>query len=61
MFYQLLVSDDTSLFEAIQDLLNVNVDSPLVFDQYGEVVSINDFLWVKGMRMNSGSGKTLFK
>ena len=44
MFYQLLVSNDTSLFEAIHALLDAHVDPPLVVDQCPEVVSINDLL-----------------
>ena len=45
MFYQLLVSNCPGLFEAIHALLNAHVYPPLVIYQYGEVVSINDFLW----------------
>ena len=45
MFNQLLVSDDTGLFEAIHTLLNEHVDLPLVVKQCCEVVRINDFLW----------------
>ena len=45
MFYQLLISDDTGFFEAIHVLLNAHLDTPLVIDQCGEVVIINDFLW----------------
>ena len=45
MFYQLLVSDDTSLLETIHALLNAYVDPPLVVDQCCEVISINDLLW----------------
>ena len=45
MFYQLLVSDDPGLFEAIHVLLDAHVDPPLVVYQCSEVVSINDLLW----------------
>ena len=45
MFYQLLVSNDPGLFEAIHDLLNAHVDPPLVIDQCLEVISINYLLW----------------
>ena len=45
MFYQLLVSNYPSLFEAIHALLNAHVYPPLVVNQCGEVVSVNDFLW----------------
>ena len=45
MFYQLLVSDDTGLFEAIHALLDAHVDPPLVVDQCREVISINDLPW----------------
>ena len=46
MFYQLLVRDDTSLFEAIHALLDDHVDPPLVVDQCCQVVSVKNFLWV---------------
>ena len=45
MFYQIIVSNYPGLFEAIHALLNEHVDTPLVVDQCGEVVSINDLLW----------------
>ena len=45
MFYQLLVSNDPSLFEAIHALLNAHVDPNLGVDQCCEVISINDLLW----------------
>ena len=45
MFYQLLVSDDPGLFEAIHVLFDAHVDPPLVVYQCSEVVSINDLLW----------------
>ena len=45
MLYQLLVSNDLGLFEAIHALLGAIVDPPLVVNQYCEVVRINDFLW----------------
>ena len=45
MFDQLLVSDDTGLFESIHALFNALVDLPLVVYQCSEVVRINDFLW----------------
>ena len=45
MFYQLLVSDDPILFEAIHALLDVHVDTPLVAHQCCDVISINDLLW----------------
>ena len=45
MFYQLLVSNDTSLFEAIHALLNTHVDPPLVIYQQWEVIDIIDLLW----------------
>ena len=45
MFYQLLVSNDTGLFEAIHALLDAHVDLPLVFNQCLEVISVNDLLW----------------
>ena len=45
MFYQLLVSDDPGLFEAIHALLDAHVDPPLVVDQFCEVISINNLLW----------------
>ena len=45
MFYQLLVSNDPGLFEAIHVLLNAHVYPPLVVDQCREVISINDLLW----------------
>ena len=45
MFYQLMVSDDPDLFEAIHALLNAHVDPPLVVNQCREVIIINDLLW----------------
>ena len=45
MFYQLLVSNDPGLFEAIYALLDAHIDPPLVVDQCCEVISINDLLW----------------
>ena len=45
MFYQLLVSDDSVLFEAIHALLDAHVDPPLVVYQCCEVIIINDILW----------------
>ena len=45
MFYQLLVSDDPGLFEAIHALLDAHIDPPSVFNQCCEVISINDLLW----------------
>ena len=45
MLYQLLVSNDPSLFEAIHALLNTHVDPPFVVDQCCEVISIDYFLW----------------
>ena len=45
MFYQLLVSDDPDLFEAMHALLDAHVDPHLVVNQCSEVVSINYFLW----------------
>ena len=45
MFYQLLVRDDTGLFEAIHALLDANVDPLFVVDQCCEVISINYLLW----------------
>ena len=45
MFYQLLVSNYTCLFDTIHALIGAHVDPLLVVNQYGEVVSINDFLW----------------
>ena len=44
MFYQLLVSDDFGLFDAIYTLLGAHVYPPLVVNQCCEVVSINDLL-----------------
>ena len=48
MFYQLLVREDTRLFEAIHARFDGHVDPPLVVDQCGEVVRINDFLRDQG-------------
>ena len=45
MFYQFLVRDDASLFEAINALLDVHVDPPLVVNQCLEVISVDDLLW----------------
>ena len=45
MFYQLLVRDDASLFEAIHALLGAHVDPPLVFKQCLEFISVDDLLW----------------
>ena len=45
MFYQLLVRDDASLFEAIHALLDAHVDPPLVVNQCLEVISVNDLMW----------------
>ena len=45
IFYQFLVCDDDSLFEAIHALLNVNVDPPLVVHQCLEVLGFDDLLW----------------
>ena len=45
MFYQFLVCDDTSLFEAIHTLLDAHVDPPLVTHQCLEVISVDDLLW----------------
>ena len=45
MFYQLLVCDDASLFEAIHALFDGHVDPPLVVNQYLEVISVDDLLW----------------
>ena len=45
MFYQFLVCDDSSLFEAIHNLLNAHVDPPLVVHQCLEVISVDDLLW----------------
>ena len=63
MFYKLLVSDDPGLFESIYALLNAHVDPALVVYQCGEVVSINISCGIifNGIRLNSGSVKTLFK
>ena len=63
MFYQLLVSDDTGLFEAIHALLDAHIYPPLVVDQCCEVVRImiSCGMIFNGMRINSGSGKILFK
>ena len=45
MLYQLLVSNDPGLFEAVHDILGAHVDPPLVVNQCLEVININDFLW----------------
>ena len=45
MFHQLLVNDNTGLFESTHALLNTYVDPPLVVYQCRKVVRINDFLW----------------
>ena len=45
MFYQLLLSYDPGLFEAIRALLDAHVDPPLVINQCLEIISINDLLW----------------
>ena len=45
MFYQLLVRDDTSLFESIHALIDAHVDTPLVVNQCLEVISVDDLLW----------------
>ena len=45
MFYQFLVCDDPSLFEAIHTLLDAHVDPPLVVHHCPEVISVNDLLW----------------
>ena len=44
MFYQLLVRNDASLFEAIHDLLDVHVDPPLVVNPCIEFISVDDLL-----------------
>ena len=44
MFYQLLVSDDPGLFEAIHALLDAQVYPYLVVDQCCDVININDLL-----------------
>ena len=44
MFYQFLVCDDASLFEAINTLFDAHVDPPLVVHQCLEVISVNDLL-----------------
>ena len=44
MFYQIMVSDDPGLFEAIHALLDAHADPPLVVDLYCEVVGINEVL-----------------
>ena len=45
MFYQLLVSNDPGLFEAIHALLDAYVYPPLVIYQCCDVTSIDDLLW----------------
>ena len=45
IFYQFLFCNDASLFKAIHTLLNAHVDSPLVFHQCLEVISVDDLLW----------------
>ena len=45
IFYQLLVCDDASLFEAIHALLDAHVDPPLVVNQCLKVIGVNDLLW----------------
>ena len=45
MLYQLLVCDDTRLFEAIHALLDAHVDPPLVVNQCLEFISVDDLLW----------------
>ena len=45
MFYQLLVRDDPSLFDAIHAFLDAHVNPPLVVNQCIEVISIDDLLW----------------
>ena len=45
IFYQLLVRDDASLFEAIHALLDAHVDPPSVVNQCLEVISVDDLLW----------------
>ena len=45
MFYQFLVCDDASLFEAMHALLDAHVDPPLVVNQCREVISVDDILW----------------
>ena len=45
MFYQFLICDDASLFEAINALFDAHVDPPLVVHQCLEVISVNDLLW----------------
>ena len=44
-FYQNLVRDDASLFEAIHALFGAHVDTPLVVNQCLEVISVDDLLW----------------
>ena len=45
MFYQLLVCDDVSLFEAIYALLKAHVYPHLVVNQCLEVISVDYLLW----------------
>ena len=45
MFYQFLVCDDASLFEAIHTLLDAHVYPPLVVHQCLEFISVDDLLW----------------
>ena len=63
IFYQLLVRDDASLFEAIHALLDVHVYPPLVVNQCLEVISvvISCGIILRGIRINSGSGKMLLR
>ena len=44
IFYQFLVCNDASLFEAIHALLDAHVDPPLVINQCLEVISVDDLL-----------------
>ena len=44
IFYQFLVRDDASLFEAIHALLDAHVDPHLVVNQCLEVISVDDLL-----------------
>ena len=45
MFYQFLVCDDASLFDAIHALFDAYVDPPLVVQQGLEVISVGDIMW----------------
>ena len=45
MFNQLLIRDDSSLFDSIHAFLYEHIDPPLVVNQCLEVTSVDDLQW----------------